>query len=87
MLTSVLRPRHCRRRISMVDSQRIRAASVRLLEPYTIPADTVYLSDDQRELSELSFEKRAEWMAEWLLLASRVDDSEGDKDDEAHLKP
>jgi hypothetical protein len=71
----------------MVDSQRIRAASVRLLEPYTIPADTVYLSDDQRELSELSFEKRAEWMAEWLLLASRVDDSEGDKDDEAHLKP
>jgi hypothetical protein len=60
----------------MVDSQRIRTASVRLLEPYTIPADTVYLSDDQRELSELPFEKRAEWMAEWLLLASRTDESE-----------
>ncbi len=51
----------------MVDSQRIRAASVRLLERYTIPADTVYLSDDQRKLGELPFEKRAEW----LLLASR----------------
>jgi hypothetical protein len=67
----------------MVDSQRIRAASVRLLEPYAIPADTVYLSDDQRELSELPFEKRAEWMAEWLLLASCTDDSEGDEDDGA----
>ena len=61
----------------MVDSARIRAASLRLLEPYTIPADTVYLSDDQRELSELPFEKRAEWMAEWLLLAARTDESEG----------
>jgi hypothetical protein len=60
----------------MVDSERIRAASFRLLEPYTIPADTLYLSDDQRELSELSFEKRAEWMAEWLLLASRTEEGE-----------
>jgi hypothetical protein len=58
----------------MVDSERIRAASFRLLEPYTIPADTLYLSDDQRELSELSFEKRAEWMAEWLALAQNTID-------------
>ncbi|MDD5674625.1 MAG: hypothetical protein PHC61_10705 [Chitinivibrionales bacterium] len=59
----------------MVDSERIRAASLRLLDPYSIPADTVYLSDDQRELSELSFEKRAEWMAEWLAMAqSTIDD-------------
>ena len=71
-------PRPCRywERISMVDSERIRAASFRLLEPYTVPADTLYLSDDQRELSELSFDKRAQWMAEWLLLASRTDESE-----------
>jgi hypothetical protein len=60
----------------MVDSARIRAASFRLLEPYTIPVDTLYLSDDQRELSELSFEKRAEWMAEWLLLASQTNDED-----------
>ena len=59
----------------MVDSERIRVASFRLLEPYIIPADTIYLSEDQRELSELSFEKRAEWMAEWLMLAQNtVDD-------------
>jgi len=58
----------------MVDSERIRAASYRLLEPYTIPADTLYLSEDQRELSELSFEKRAEWMAEWLVLAQNTID-------------
>lgn len=61
-------------RISMVDSERIRAASFRFLEPYTIPDDTLYLSEDQRELSELSFEKRADWMAEWLLHASQTDD-------------
>jgi hypothetical protein len=59
----------------MTDSARIRAASARLLEPYTIPEDTPYLSDDQRELSELPLEKRAEWMAEWLYMAQgTVDD-------------
>jgi hypothetical protein len=76
MRTFVLRPCRCWGKISMVDSARIRAASIRLLEPYTIPVDTLYLSEDQRELSELSFEKRGEWMAEWLLLASQTEDTE-----------
>jgi hypothetical protein len=62
----------------LIDISRIRSASQRLLEPYTIPEDTPYLSDDQRELSELTFEKRAEWMAEWLLLAQDTVDDESE---------
>ena len=58
----------------MVDQNRIRNASLHMLEPYTIPADCPYLSEDQQELSRLDLEKRAEWMAEWLVLASRTDD-------------
>ncbi len=30
-----------------------------------------------RTTGELPFEKRGKWMAEWLLLASRTDESEG----------
>jgi hypothetical protein len=60
----------------MVDQNRIRNASLHMLEPYTIPADCPYLSEDQQELSRLDLEKRAEWMAEWLVLASRTDECE-----------
>ena len=42
----------------MIDSERIRAASLRLLEPYVTDPDTPYLSDDRRELSELTMEQR-----------------------------
>jgi ribosome modulation factor len=45
------------------------------MEPYTIPDDCPYLSEDQREISKLTFEQRAQWMAEWLALAQdTVDD-------------
>jgi hypothetical protein len=63
----------------MVDGSTIRKASLHMLKPYTIPADCPYLSEDQQELSKLDLEKRAEWMAEWLLLASRTDDAPGRK--------
>jgi len=61
--------------ITMVSAVIIRKASLHLLEPYTIPSECPYLSEDQRELSKLDLEKRAEWMAEWLLLASQTDDA------------
>jgi hypothetical protein len=47
-----------------------------LTEPYTIPEDCPYLSEEQRELSTLPFEKRAEWHAEWLMLAQGVEEEE-----------
>ena len=50
----------------MVNPRKIRKASLRLLEPYTIPPDCPYLSEDQMELSKLDLEQRAEWMAGWL---------------------
>lgn len=53
----------------MVDQKRIRDASLLLLEPYVTDPQSPYLSEDQRELSELPFEQRVEWMAEWLLMA------------------
>jgi len=49
--------------------QQIRDVSLRLLKPYTIPAECPYLSEDQRELSKLDLKGRSEWMAEWLMLA------------------
>jgi hypothetical protein len=48
----------------------------RLLRPYTIRADTPYLSEDQRRLSELPLEERFEWMAEWLRWAADTPDRE-----------
>jgi len=41
----------------------------RLLQPYIIPEECPYLSEDQRELSKLDLKGRSAWMAEWLLLA------------------
>ncbi len=60
----------------MIDKNRIHSASLHLLEPYSIPADCPYLSEDQQELSKLNLEKRAEWMAEWLQLAAQMDSEE-----------
>jgi len=50
--------------------RKIAAIDRRLLRPYSIPLDCPYLSEDQRELSMLDLKGRAEWMAEWLLLAA-----------------
>ncbi len=47
----------------------ISAIGRRLLQPYTIPEECPYLSEDQRELSKLDIQGRSEWMAEWLLLS------------------
>ena len=47
----------------------IAAIGRRLLQPYTIPEECPYLSEDQRELSKLDLKGRSAWMAEWLLLA------------------
>jgi ribosome modulation factor len=59
----------------MLDSEQARRLTLRLTEPYIIPEDCPYLSEDQRELSKLTFEQRAQWMAEWLALAQdTVDD-------------
>ena len=41
--------------------------SRRLLQPYAIPADCPYLSEDQRELSKLDIEGRSAWMAHELI--------------------
>jgi hypothetical protein len=54
-------------------SSRIHEISEHLLEPYTIPPSTPYLSEDQRELSELTVEGRFAWMAEWLALARTME--------------
>jgi hypothetical protein len=50
--------------------------TLKLFEPYTIPESCPYLSEEQRELSQLTFEKRAEWMAEWLMLAQGADEED-----------
>jgi len=54
----------------------IKEITANMLEPYTIPEDSPYLSEEQRELSKLSYQKRMEWMAEWLMLASHTDDED-----------
>lgn len=56
----------------------VKEVTLKLLEPYTIPEDCPYLSEDQKELSKLTYQKRMEWMAEWLLLASQTDDDDED---------
>jgi hypothetical protein len=59
----------------MLDDEQARLLTLRLTEPYVIPEDCPYLSEDQRELSKLTFEERAVWMAEWLSMAQgTVDD-------------
>ncbi len=53
----------------MTDQEAI-AITTRLLRPYTIPGQCPYLSEDQRELSQLDLAGRSRWMAEWLRLAN-----------------
>lgn len=53
----------------MDNDEKLRSITRRLLQPYVIPENCPYLSEDQRELSRLPLQKRSEWMAEWLLLA------------------
>ncbi len=48
--------------------KRARELNERMAEPYTIPDECPYLSENQRELSKLPFEKRAEWWAEWFYM-------------------
>ena len=50
--------------------KKIATISRRLFQPYRIPDECPYLSEDQRELSKLDLKGRSAWMAEWLLLAS-----------------
>jgi hypothetical protein len=49
---------------------RIIQISRRMLKPYRISRKCPYLSEDQRELSQLDIQGRSAWMAEWLLLAA-----------------
>jgi hypothetical protein len=55
-----------------VTDRDIAAIGLRLLKPYRIPEECPYLSEDQRELSELDLKGRSAWMAEWLLLAAQA---------------
>jgi len=57
-----------------IDPKILKEASVYLLEPYSIPADCPYISEDQRELGMLAMEDRAAGMEEWLLLVSPTDE-------------
>ena len=54
---------------------KIVSISRHLLQPYVIPDECPYLSEDQRELSKLDIKGRSEWMAEWLLIASSTHDT------------
>ena len=54
----------------------IKEVTLKILEPYTIPEECPYLSEEQRELSKLPYQKRMEWMAEWLMLAAQTDEEE-----------
>ena len=53
----------------MIDPKRLRKACLNMLKPYRMLHESPYLSEDQCELSALSFEERARWMAEWIFLA------------------
>jgi hypothetical protein len=54
----------------------IKEITLKMLEPYTIPEECPYLSEEQKELSKLPYQKRMEWMAEWLMLAAQTDDED-----------
>jgi hypothetical protein len=54
-----------------------RRLSERLTQPYELPPDCPYLSEDQLELCKMTFSQRAEWMGEWLWMAQdTVDDDD-----------
>jgi len=48
----------------LLSDEEVRILNQLLSEPYEIPERCPYLSEEQRELSLLPFEKRSEWMAE-----------------------
>ncbi len=56
----------------------IKEITLKMLEPYTIPEECPYLSEEQKELSKLPYHKRMEWIAEWHLLASQIDTNKKD---------
>jgi len=60
----------------MMSGERSKELTLKLLEPYKIPDDCPYLSEDQRELSKLTWDKRLEWMAEWLYMANEIEDED-----------
>ncbi len=57
----------------MLDPAEVKRLNARLAEPYTLPSDCPYLSEDQLELCRLTFEQRIEWMGEWLYMAQDAD--------------
>jgi hypothetical protein len=59
----------------MKPEPRVKELTLKLLEPYIIPEDCPYLSEDQRELSKLPYQKRMEWMAEWLYMADKCEEN------------
>jgi hypothetical protein len=61
--------------------EKVKEISLRLLEPYDLGENSPYLSEDQLELTRLSFSERSAWMAEWLMLASQCEDPEEDDED------
>jgi len=63
--------------LSVEESHRVSRA---LLEPYTLPADSPYLSEDQLELCQLDFQGRIQWMGEWLAMALAADIDNDDED-------
>lgn len=58
----------------LLSDEEVRRLNQRLSEPYEIPEHCPYLSEEQRELSRLPFEQRAEWMGEWLSMAQGVEE-------------
>ncbi len=53
-----------------METKKIKELSMQLLEPYVLPQDSPYLSEDQLELCSLPLQERIKWMGEWLLMAS-----------------
>lgn len=53
----------------MIDPKCLRKACLNMLKPYRMPPGSPYPSEDQCELSALSLQQRASWMAEWIFLA------------------
>lgn len=60
--------------------------TMKFLEPYTIPDECPYLSEDQRELSTLSITQRLEWMAEWLYMVNEMEKPFNTKEAAENLK-
>ena len=59
-------------------NEQVRHLGEQFLEPYEIPDSCPHLSDDQRELSLLTFTERARWMGEWLAMAAATKEAAGE---------